>query len=83
MAQANLMVSNVRGPAAPVYSFGAEVREFFPYFGVQDGLGLNIVLVSYNGKLLIGVAADPDLVPELGVFVEALRKAFGELAAIV
>ena len=83
MANANLMVSNVRGPATPVYSFGAEVREFFPYFGVQDGLGLNIVLVSYNGNLLIGAAADPDLLPELGVFVEGLRKSFGELASIV
>jgi WS/DGAT/MGAT family acyltransferase len=80
MSNANLMVSNVRGPSAPFYSFGAEVREFYPYFGVQDGLGLNLVLLSYGGRLLIGATADPELLPELGGFVERLTKAFEELA---
>jgi WS/DGAT/MGAT family acyltransferase len=83
MSNANLIVSNVRGPASPLYSFGAQVRCLFPYFGVQDGLGVNVVLVSYAGELLIGVTADPDLMPELDAFVEGIQKAFEELAAAV
>ena len=83
MAQGNLLVSNVRGPDFPFYAFGGRVRSFFPSFGVQDGLGLNVVLFSYDGKLLLGIAADPDLMPEREVFVECLRKAFGELAAAI
>jgi WS/DGAT/MGAT family acyltransferase len=79
MGSASLLVSNVRGPATPFYSLGAEVEEIYPYFGVQDNLGLNIVLVSYNGGLMIGVAADPELVPDLGAFAELLPKAFEEL----
>ncbi|MGI9592684.1 MAG: WS/DGAT domain-containing protein, partial [Myxococcota bacterium] len=83
MAQGNLMFSNVRGPAFPFYAFGGRVRAFFPYFGVQDGLGMNVVAFSYDGKLLLGVACDPDVFPEREIFVESLRKAFGELASAV
>lgn len=81
MAQGNLLVSNVRGPGFPFYAFGGRVRAFFPYFGVQDGLGLNVVVFSYDGKLLLGIASDPDLVPDREVFVECLKKAFGELGS--
>ncbi len=83
MNNANLMISNVRGPTTPFYSFGAKVHGFFPYFGVQDGLGLNLVLFSYDGKLLIGITADPLLVPDLGVLAQELQKSFGELTTIV
>jgi WS/DGAT/MGAT family acyltransferase len=83
MAQGNLLLSNVRGPSFPFYAFGGRVRAFFPYFGVQDGLGLNVVAFSYDGKLLLGIACDPELFPEREIFVESLRKAFGELASAV
>jgi WS/DGAT/MGAT family acyltransferase len=80
LSRANLLISNVRGPARPLFSMGAELREFYPYFGVQDHLGLTVVLVSYAGRLQIGVVADPDLVPELPDFAESLSKSFAELA---
>jgi hypothetical protein len=83
MGNANLLVSNVRGPSEPFYCFGAKVHAFHPYFGVQDGLGLNVVLFSYAGELLIGIAADPDLVPDLAAFAEGLAKSFGKLSAAV
>jgi WS/DGAT/MGAT family acyltransferase len=81
MGNANLLISNVRGPTEPIYCFGAKVHTFHPYFGVQDGLGLNVVLFSYAGQLLIGIGADPDLVPGIGAFAESIVKSFGELAA--
>ena len=79
MGNLNLLVSNVRGPSEPFYCFGSKVRSFHPYFGVQDGLGLNVVLFSYGGNLLIGIAADPCLVPALDSFAEGIVKSFGEL----
>jgi WS/DGAT/MGAT family acyltransferase len=82
MGNANLLISNVRGPAAPIYCFGAKVHSFYPYFGVQDGLGLNVVLFSYAGQLLIGIGADPNLVPDIGAFAENVAKSFEELAAV-
>jgi WS/DGAT/MGAT family acyltransferase len=83
MGQSNLLVSNVRGPSQPFYCFGAKVHSFHPYFGVQDGLGLNVVLFSYGGELMIGIAADPHLVPALDSFAEGIVKSFGELATAV
>jgi WS/DGAT/MGAT family acyltransferase len=82
MGNANLLVSNVRGPETPFYCFGGRVHSFHPYFGVQDGLGLNVVLFSYDAQLSIGIAADPDLMPDLAAFAESIAKAFGELVAV-
>jgi WS/DGAT/MGAT family acyltransferase len=81
MGHASLLVSNVRGPAAPLYCLGARLRAFYPYFGVQDGLGLNVVFFSYAGSFFAGVTADPDLATGLPEFAESLRKALGELAS--
>jgi WS/DGAT/MGAT family acyltransferase len=83
MGTANLLVSNVRGPASPIYCFGAKVHAFYPYFGVQDGLGLNVVLFSYAGQLLIGIGADPNLMPDIGAFAQSIAKSFEELAAVI
>jgi diacylglycerol O-acyltransferase len=83
MSQANVLVSNVRGPAQAFYCNGAKVHAFYPFFGVQDGLGLNVVVVSYADQLLVGVGADADLVPDVADFAEALDKSFRELGAVV
>lgn len=83
MSQANVLVSNVRGPAQAFYCNGAKVHAFYPFFGVQDGLGLNVVVVSYADQLLIGVGADADLVPDVAEFAEALDKSFQELGTVV
>jgi diacylglycerol O-acyltransferase len=83
MANGNLLVSNVRGPEMPLYCLGGEVREFYPYFGVQDGVGLNVMMFSYQDHLHLGVACDPELMAELDEFGEAIRKSFAELAAVV
>lgn len=83
MSQGNILVSNVRGPTQAFYCNGAKVHAFYPFFGVQDGLGLNLVLISYAGQLLIGVGADADLVPDVDEFAESLTKAFSELSAVV
>ena len=50
----NLMISNVPGPAAPVYLAGARQRAQFPISGVKDGIGLNITVFSYLDSLEIG-----------------------------
>jgi WS/DGAT/MGAT family acyltransferase len=81
MGNANLLISNVRGPAEPFYCFGSKVHSFHPYFGVQDGLGVNVVLFSYAGQLLIGIGSDPDLLPDAGAFAESVVKSFADLAA--
>ncbi|MFI7742323.1 wax ester/triacylglycerol synthase domain-containing protein [Kocuria rhizosphaericola] len=64
----NLMLSNVRGPAAPLIFAGAPVRELFQLGAVQGNLALAVGVVSYAGTLGIDVVADADVVPDLPVF---------------
>jgi diacylglycerol O-acyltransferase / wax synthase len=75
----NLLVSNIRGPENPLYSSGAEVSELYPYFGIQDNVGLTIVVFSYNGKMHFGVTSDPEIMPDADVLVEAIPHAVDQL----
>jgi len=82
LGQGNLMLSNIPGPRAPLYCVGGTVRSFFPYFGVQDPVGLTMVLFSYCDQFHIGLSADPDLMPDLSSFAEVLQKEFALLSAL-
>ena len=78
----NLVVTNIPGPQFPVYMLGATMCEAFPFVPLTDGLGLNIGVMSYDGKLCWGFNADYDLVPDLDVFVKGTKKAFDELCRL-
>jgi diacylglycerol O-acyltransferase / wax synthase len=78
----NLLISNIRGPENPLYSSGAEVSELYPYFGIQDNVGLTIVVFSYNGKMHFGVTSDPELLPDANVLIEAIPHAVDQLLRV-
>ena len=61
----NLIISNVPGPAHPLYSGGAQLKHFYPVSICTDGQGLNITVQSYNGSLDFGFIVDRDLVPDV------------------
>jgi diacylglycerol O-acyltransferase len=61
----NLVVSNVPGPPVPMYFMGAKIEAFYPLGPVFHGAGLNITVMSNNGKLNVGLLACRELVPRL------------------
>ncbi len=61
----NLVVSNVPGPQMPLYMLGCEVKAMYPLGPIFHGSGLNITVMSLNGKLDVGLIACPELVPDL------------------
>ncbi len=63
----NLVVSNVPGPQIPLYFLGAEVSAMYPLGGpIFHGSGLNITVMSLNGKLDVGlISCPPELLPDL------------------
>lgn len=77
----NVLLSNVRGPAAPLLFAGAPVLELFQLGAVQGNLALAVGVVSYAGTLGIDVVADADVVPDLPVFVEGLAGTLVRLGA--
>ncbi|MCW2689886.1 MAG: Diacylglycerol O-acyltransferase [Mycobacterium sp.] len=61
----NLVVSNVPGPAMPLYFLGSEVKAMYPLGPIFHGSGLNITVMSLNGKLDVGIISCPELLPDL------------------
>jgi WS/DGAT/MGAT family acyltransferase len=78
----NLIASNVRGPAKPLYSNGARVSELFSMGPLSGQQGLNFTGWSYLDAFSVGVHACREHVPDvwslaegLAVELEALSKA--------
>ncbi|HET7527949.1 MAG TPA: wax ester/triacylglycerol synthase family O-acyltransferase, partial [Burkholderiaceae bacterium] len=46
---ANVVISNVPGPQAPLYGAGARMTDYWPLSIVEHGVGLNITVLSYAG----------------------------------
>lgn len=79
---ANAIVSNVRGPAEPLYYEGARMTAFYSVGPLLEGVGLNVTTWSYASRFYVGILtcrdamADPwALAGAIGVAFEELRKA--------
>ena len=75
----NVIVSNVRGPAAPVTIAGAQLRDLYSVGPILEGIGLNVTAWSYVDRLNISLLTCPDLVADLRPLVAQLRPALDEL----
>jgi diacylglycerol O-acyltransferase len=75
----NVTISNVPGPAQPLYSAGARLEHFYPVSMIIDGQGLNMTVQSYNGNLDFGFIACWELVPDLWSMVDYLHESLHEL----
>jgi diacylglycerol O-acyltransferase len=75
----NLVISNVPGPQIPLYQAGARMEAHYPISVITDGMGLNITVMSYCGKLDFGIVADRDQVPDVWSLIGWLGDALEEL----
>lgn len=76
----NTIVTNVPGPALPLYMLGAEVKQMIPFAPLIENVGLTIGVLSYNGNLAWGFNADWDRLPDLADFRIAIQNSFELLA---
>lgn len=77
----NLVVSNVPGPQVPLYFLGAEVTAMYPLGPIFHGSGLNITVMSLNGKLDIGLISCPELLGDLWDMADDFKVCMDELLA--
>ena len=77
----NVVLSNVPGPQFPLYSAGARVTANYPVSAITHGVGLNMTVQSYDGRLDFGLVACRELVPDLANLIGYLRDALDELLA--
>ncbi len=78
----NSIVTNVPGPQMPLYFHGARLRALYPAVPLMPGMGLGIALTSYAGTMGIGFNADPDILPDLGLFIARFQLSMEKLAEV-
>lgn len=75
----NLVLSNVPGPQEQLYFMGCRVDAMYPLGPIIAGAGLNITVMSLNGRLGIGLISCPDLVTDLWELADTFPAALKEL----
>ena len=78
----NLVVSNVRGPADPLYVAGARLRGLWSMGPILENIGLNVTVWSYVDQLNFGLVGCPELTPDLSRLADLLTPALEELVAV-
>ena len=76
---ANVTVSNVPGPPFPLYSAGARMLAMYPMGPINDGMGLNITVMSYMDGMNFGIVACRDTVDDVWQLTAGLEDALEEL----
>ena len=68
----NVCISNVPGPAAPVYMNGARCVGVMAMGPLADRMGLFIAVPSYNGEITFSVTSCRRTMPDIDFFIECL-----------
>jgi WS/DGAT/MGAT family acyltransferase len=79
----NLVISNVPGPAQPMYIAGAKLVSMFPCSIPFHGQALNITVESYCDRLDVGLIACRSAVPDIALLGDRLSVALEELRQAV
>lgn len=75
----NVCISNVPGPAVPVYMNGAKCVASLGLGPLSDRMGLFIAVTSYNGTMSFNVTSCRRTLPDIDFFIECIDKSFAEL----
>ena len=76
---ANVLISNVRGPAGRLYLAGTRLEALCPVSTLISGMGLNITLLSYAGQMVIGYTSNASSLPDADRLARYTREAFAAL----
>lgn len=75
----NLTVSNVVLSKQPLYLLGARLEGIVPISFLCDGYGLNVTLVGYTDRVILGFIGCRDTMPHLQRLARYTGEAFEEL----
>jgi WS/DGAT/MGAT family acyltransferase len=75
----NLVVTNVPGPQFPLYLLGRRMRACHPQVPLAAQQAIVIALLSYDGRICIGLTGDADAAKDLDELSRALRRSLDEL----
>jgi diacylglycerol O-acyltransferase len=76
----NVVVTNVPGPQFPLYLMGREMIDPFPMVPLARNQGVGVALMSYNGRMNVGLVGDYDLLWDIDDLGRDVRESLAELA---
>jgi len=80
-SKATAVLTNVPGPREPLYLAGRRLDRMMFWVPQSGHLGLGISILSYAGRVMLGVATDEGLVPDPERIVEAFKLELDSLRA--
>ncbi len=81
--KASGVLTNVPGPKKPLYFAGKEISNIMFWVPRSGTVGLGISILSYNGKVTIGIASDKGLMPDPDTLLKGFEEEFNYLIDIV
>jgi WS/DGAT/MGAT family acyltransferase len=75
----NLVVTNVPGPQFPLYLLGKKMLHCWPQVPLAAGQAIGVALLSYDGRVGVGLIGDADLAKDLAALGPVMRAALDEL----
>ncbi|WP_101525704.1 wax ester/triacylglycerol synthase family O-acyltransferase [Nocardioides houyundeii] len=79
---ANILISNVRGPARPLRLLGRTVEDLYVDGPPSNGVGCNVMLWSYGDRMLLGILAFADALTDPSGLCTAIGESYAELVAL-
>jgi WS/DGAT/MGAT family acyltransferase len=76
----NVIVTNVPGPATPLYCRGARMLEAFPIVPLGGNFSVEVAILSYDGALNVSITAASDECPDLDVLAAGVEAGFDAVA---
>jgi WS/DGAT/MGAT family acyltransferase len=77
--RATAVVSNVPGPRMPLYLAGEPIDQFI-FWAPQSGrVGMSITIMSYQGRVMVGVAGDAGLMAQPELVMHYFQEEFCEM----
>jgi diacylglycerol O-acyltransferase len=78
----NVVVSNIPGPALPLYMRGCKLQEAYPVVPLADDHGVSIGMTTVAGEACFGVYADAETLPDADSLAAAIADSVDELGRI-
>lgn len=81
--KASGVMTNVPGPRQPLYFAGKKINNLMFWVPRSGKIGLGISILSYDGKVTVGIASDEKLMPDPEVLLEGFEEEFNFLLDLV
>lgn len=74
--RATAVMTNVPGPAHPMYMAGAKIKQIMFWVPQSCDIGMGVSILSYNGMVQFGLITDAEMVPDPETIIAHFRPKF-------